>query len=124
MPTRPSTSAIAAAMPSITSANDVRVIDASYTSRIVSTSVTGTPPFTDDRRCLIASINPWLPARGLRTRSATLVGEDAGDGPVKLATRDGQYAIGGGGRFTPNSRTSSTTPTTSRHDAFGSGRTR
>ena len=48
-----------AAMPSITSANDVRVIDASYTSCIVSTSDTGTLPLTDDRRCLIASISAW-----------------------------------------------------------------
>ena len=113
-----------AAMPSITSANDVRVIDASYTSCIVSTSVTGTLPLTADRRCLIASISAGLPARGLRTMSTTRRGASDGTGPVKLATRDGQYAIGGGGMCTPSSRTSSTTPITSRHDAFGSGRTR
>jgi hypothetical protein len=59
----PSTSAMDAAMPSITSAKDVRVIDASYISCIVSTSVRGTLALTDDRRCLIASINAWLPAR-------------------------------------------------------------
>ena len=79
-----------AAMPSITSANDVRVIDVSYTSCIVTTSVTGTPPLTDDSRCLIASMSAWLPARGLCTMSTTRRGTSDASGPVKLATRDGQ----------------------------------
>ena len=87
-----------AAMPSITSTNDVRVIDASYTSCIVqherhrNTAV-------DRRQALPDRIDERLAAGARAPHQQTSRGAAASDGagPLKLATRDGQYAIGGGG---------------------------
>src|SRR6266850_1430749 len=66
MPIIPNTMAIAPAIPSITSVNEVRATDLSYTSCIVRTDASGKLEFTDHTAWRTSLRKAWVPARSLR----------------------------------------------------------
>ena len=71
MPTTPSVSAMAAAMASRTSVNDVRAIDASYTCCIVRSEASDRPAFTDQTARRTSPSSASLPASALRITKVT-----------------------------------------------------
>src|ERR1700676_627301 len=91
MPMIPSTSAIAPAIPSITSVKEVRATDLSYTSSIVRTDASGKFEFTDQTACLTSLRKPSVPARSLRITNVTV----RTTGTKGFRTSGGQYTISG-----------------------------
>ena len=89
MPTIPSTSAIAPAIPSITSVKEVRATDLSYTSSIVRTDASGKFEFADHTACLTSLRKPSVPARSLRITNVNVR-------TVSAVLRPNRYAIIGG----------------------------
>ena len=118
MPTTPSSSAIAPAIASITSVNDVRAIDALTTSSSVRTLASGRFGFTDQTARLTSLANAVEPARGLRITYDIVRPHRDRRRPRSASIIIGQKTIVGAFWSTPSSRSSPTTPTTSRQAAL------
>src|SRR5271163_4233746 len=104
----PRASAIAPAIPSITSVKEVRATDLSYTSCIVRTDASGKFEFTDHTAWRISFRKLSVPARSLRITNVTVR-----EVKPRPTDNEGQYTISGAFSCTPFSRTSCTTPITS-----------
>src|ERR1700677_3835307 len=82
---------------------------------MVRTDASGRLGFTNQTACWISLRKDSVPARSLRTANVAPRVASNVLGPKIPAVIEGQYTIGGAFSWTPFSRTSSTTPTTSNH---------